>query len=623
MKKQLSFSNLLLFLSSFSLCVGQNFSLEFQNGSHVAMDDQSIEQILGTSWTTRKTISAWIIPTGQSLNSSAGWNGQQVYGQNQMGFGFGNTHGISRGIINNEDKIWVYNWDGTDDRIGIDYEVDELMHVAMVHNGGILYAYKNGVLVDQINSNSTADGGYIRIGGGTENGNAFNGFIDEIRVWNTARSGNEILNHMYMQLSGDEVGLAGYWNFNEGQGEVAYDITENQNHGEIIGANYSTETYSPCNNDEIVLWNYCFSVENTVELILPSHEIIGDIPSNIGELTNLTTIILSNNQLTGSIPSEIGNLVDLHTLDLSGNQLTGSIPNEISELSQLSDLNLYYNRLSGELPESFQYMINLNHIDLSGNQFTGSFENAIIQNADSLAYLNISFNQLTGEIPHTIGELHELKYLFLNNNSISGPLPTELFQLDKLKYLWLSSNEIEGSIPPEIIGLSNLQQLFINDNFMGGILPEELCNLSVNWDGQVDIGLTNFSISNNSFCPPYPNCIENQLGNQDISNCSEIVSIYERPIIKSFSMHNPFPNPFNPIVSLSFEMYDSEIIDIMIYDILGRPVKKLLNKLQQPGYQRIYWDGTDESGSPVSSGTYVYSIRIGNHIQNKKIVLLK
>ena len=623
MKKQLFCSNILLFLSSFSFCIGQNFSLEFQNSGHVAMDDQSIEQIVGTSWSTRKTISAWIIPTGQSLNSSAGWNGQQVYGQNQMGFGFGNTHGISRGIINNEDKIWVYNWDGTDDRIGIDYEVDELMHVAMVHNGGILYAYKNGVLVDQINSNSTADGGYIRIGGGTENGNAFNGFIDEIRVWNTARSESEILNHMYMQLSGDEVGLAGYWNFNEGQGEVAYDITENQNHGEIIGANYSTETYSPCNNDEIVLWNYCFSIENTVELILPSHEIIGDIPSNIGELTNLTTIILSNNQLTGSIPSEIGNLVDLHTLDLSGNQLTGSIPNEISELSQLSDLNLYYNRLSGELPDFFQYMINLNHIDLSGNQFTGSFENAIIQNADSLAYLNISSNQFTGEIPPTIGELNELKYLFLNNNSISGPLPTELFQLNKLKYLWLSSNEIEGSIPPEIIGLSNLQQLFINDNFLGGILPEEFCNLSVDWDGQADIGLTNFSISNNFFCPPYPTCIENQLGNQDISNCSEIVSILDGQILKGYNLYNPYPNPFNPIISFSFEIYQSEMVDIMIYDILGRPVKHLLSKLQSPSYQRIYWDGTDESGSPVSSGTYVYSIKIGNHIQNKKIVLLK
>ena len=615
--------NLFLFLSSFSFCIAQNFSLEFQGGSHVAMDDQSIEQIVGTTWSTRKTISAWIIPTGQSFNSSAGWNGQQVYGQHQMGFGFGNTHGISRGIINNEDKIWVYNWDGNDDRIGIDYEIGELMHVALVHNGGILYAYKNGILVGQVNSNSTADGGYIRIGGGTENGNAFNGLIDEVRVWSTARSGDDILNHMYMQLSGDEAGLAGYWNFNEGEGATAYDITENQNNGEIVGANYSTDTFSPCNNDEIVLWNYCFSVENTVELILPSHQIIGEIPSNIGELTNLTTIILSNNQLTGSIPSEIGNLTELHTLDLSGNQLTGSIPNEISELSQLSNLNLYYNDFSGDLPEFFEYMINLNHIDLSGNQFTGSLENAIIQNADSLAYLNLSFNQLTGEIPSTIGELDELKYLFLNNNSISGSLPIELFQLNKLKYLWLSSNEIEGTINSEIIGLSALQQLFINDNFLSGNLPEEFCNLSVDWDGQVDIGLTNFSISNNSFCPPYPTCIENQLGNQDISNCSEIVSIFDGQILKGYNLYDPFPNPFNPIISFSFEIYQSEMVDIMIYDILGRPVKQLLNKLQYPGYQRIYWDGKDENGSPVSSGAYVYSIKIGNYLQNKKIVLLK
>ena len=152
---------------------------------------------------------------------------------------------------------------------------------------------------------------------------------------------------------------------------------------------------------------------------------------------------------------------------------------------------------------------------------------------------------------------------------------------------------------------------------MGGILPEELCNLSVNWDGQVDIGLTNFSISNNSFCPPYPNCIENQLGNQDIQTAQKSFQSMKGQLLK-VSIYNPFPNPFNPIVSLSFEMYDSEIIDIMIYDMLGRPVKKLLNKLQQPGYQRIYWDGTDESGLPVSSGTYFILLGLAIIFRTKK-----
>ena len=139
--------SILFFYIMVSIGIGQNYSLFFEAGAHVAIDDQSIEEITGSSWSYQKSISAWIIPSGQSTNVSAGWSGQQIYGQNQMGFGFGNTHGISRGIIDGQDKIWVYNWDGNDDRIGIDYEIDELMHVALVHDDGILYAYKNGILV--------------------------------------------------------------------------------------------------------------------------------------------------------------------------------------------------------------------------------------------------------------------------------------------------------------------------------------------------------------------------------------------------------------------------------------------------------------------------------------------
>ncbi len=46
------------------------------------------------------------------------------------------------------------------------------MHVVLVHDDSTLYAYKNGILLDQFNSNPTADGGFIRIGVSTENGSA-------------------------------------------------------------------------------------------------------------------------------------------------------------------------------------------------------------------------------------------------------------------------------------------------------------------------------------------------------------------------------------------------------------------------------------------------------------------
>jgi flagellar hook assembly protein FlgD len=61
----------------------------------------------------------------------------------------------------------------------------------------------------------------------------------------------------------------------------------------------------------------------------------------------------------------------------------------------------------------------------------------------------------------------------------------------------------------------------------------------------------------------------------------------------------------------------------MIYDILGREVKTLLNNIQDPGYKSIQWNATNNQGQPVSAGVYFYSIEAGQYKQTKKMVLLK
>jgi hypothetical protein len=68
-----------------------------------------------------------------------------------------------------------------------------------------------------------------------------NGIIDEVRIWDVARSENEIRSNMYQELTGDEDGLIGYWNFKEGRFSTVYDITQNKNHGTII---YEATGYS-------------------------------------------------------------------------------------------------------------------------------------------------------------------------------------------------------------------------------------------------------------------------------------------------------------------------------------------------------------------------------------------
>ena len=90
---------------------------------------------------------------------------------------------------------------------------------------------------------------------------------------------------------------------------------------------------------------------NLIYLDLGSNQLTGEIPTEIGKLTNLTGLLLYDNELTGVIPSEIGNLTNLIYLMLSSNELSGSIPPEIGNLANLQGLNLHSNQLSGLIPD--------------------------------------------------------------------------------------------------------------------------------------------------------------------------------------------------------------------------------------------------------------------------------
>ena len=115
-----------------------------------------------------------------------------------------------------------------------------------------------------------------------------------------------------------------------------------------------------CEQDGVVeLWGNCYSIEYTTVLNLSNRGLTGEIPSEIGTLTNLTSLNLSDNSLTGSIPPEMGYLIKLTSLNLSGNSLTGSIPSEVGNLTNLNKLRLSDNQLSGIIPEEICDLTNL------------------------------------------------------------------------------------------------------------------------------------------------------------------------------------------------------------------------------------------------------------------------
>jgi len=64
-------------------------------------------------------------------------------------------------------------------------------------------------------------------------------------------------------------------------------------------------------------------------------------------------------------------------------------------------------------------------------------------------------------------------------------------------------------------------------------------------------------------------------------------------------------------------------VRITIYDIMGREVRTLFNNQQNAGFKSVRWDATNNAGSPVSAGLYLYMIQAGEFRQTKKMILLK
>ncbi|MBI3189407.1 MAG: T9SS type A sorting domain-containing protein, partial [Ignavibacteriales bacterium] len=91
----------------------------------------------------------------------------------------------------------------------------------------------------------------------------------------------------------------------------------------------------------------------------------------------------------------------------------------------------------------------------------------------------------------------------------------------------------------------------------------------------------------------------------------------------SFSLQQNFPNPFNPTTEIKYQLPHKAHVHIAIYNTIGVEIAILVNSEQEPGYYVASWDGTNNSGQPVSSGLYMYKMETGSFTGVKKMLYLK
>ncbi|MBN2093428.1 T9SS type A sorting domain-containing protein, partial [candidate division KSB1 bacterium] len=84
-----------------------------------------------------------------------------------------------------------------------------------------------------------------------------------------------------------------------------------------------------------------------------------------------------------------------------------------------------------------------------------------------------------------------------------------------------------------------------------------------------------------------------------------------------------YPNPFNPVTTIKFSLAQAGMTELTIYNVMGQPVRTLLNREMQAGLHEMNWDGRDEQGEMLSGGVYFYQIKTRGYSETRKMVLLK
>ncbi|MHB9031159.1 MAG: FlgD immunoglobulin-like domain containing protein, partial [Candidatus Latescibacterota bacterium] len=100
-----------------------------------------------------------------------------------------------------------------------------------------------------------------------------------------------------------------------------------------------------------------------------------------------------------------------------------------------------------------------------------------------------------------------------------------------------------------------------------------------------------------------------------------ITAVAETP--RKFRVSPPYPNPFNPAATISYELPEQAQVRLVVYDSLGRKVRVLENAVMDAGAHQAVWNGRNASGEAAASGIYLYRIEAGSFRAQGKMTLLR
>jgi hypothetical protein len=79
-----------------------------------------------------------------------------------------------------------------------------------------------------------------------------------------------------------------------------------------------------------------------------------------------------------------------------------------------------------------------------------------------------------------------------------------------------------------------------------------------------------------------------------------------------------FPNPGKGKIRITYELNEAKSVELIVYDISGKPVRKFINEMKEAGNHEVIFDTNG-----LTSGTYFYKFKAGNRVETKKVVVVR
>ena len=482
-------------------------------------------------------------------------------------------------------------------------------HIAAVHtrSGGtsILKVYLNGQDIGGtvVNASYTPNSNNhtLSIGSRFPTSNAlFQGQIDDLRIWSDARTISEIQEYMHQELVGNESNLVAYYKMSNGTGTSLTDNSTNSNTGYLqamdnsdwvtsyavigdLGSSYKTDVEG--------IW----SVSGTSE----SDASTGLTMTVSSALSAGNFAVFGNNNTNATSTADLGSVAStVRTGRIWQVDESGTVSATIK--IDMSDATGDYSTSSSASDYKLLYR--------SGT--SGAFSDAAT--GSSISGDVVTFNSVS---------LQDGYYAL--GSTVDNSLPVELtsFELletrnDGITLQWVTESEINN------LGFNLDRKTPITDwSQIASYVTHPALQGQGSVSHQTIYTFTDNTVQENESYDYRLSDVDYD-GNVEYHSL-QLMGVSSINIPEQFVLYPNYPNPFNPVTTIRYDLSKESFVDITVYDMLGNVVNNLVNTSESPGYKSVQWNATNSFGIQVPSGMYIYKIQAGKFRQTRKMVLLK